>query len=260
MSNANDYFTGGTTGARMNLNLAVDVSTSTEKEIEKERESVKAAIKHFEDTCVDKDVRPFTRVLLYSDDACYIIGDVTKGEEHVDVDVLPMFESKGCTNTPAAVRLMTEACVNDHTGVRDYPSINILISDGQHNIGNMDQAVKELKEAVKSKSDSGKDKAINIAIGVNGSNGTRWNELEDFASRGTILKDNDEKEEDVPLAFFVENFTYLKRILINVIENGVVSSIKANKGFDEDDVPVIKMVEEIDEDDEDPFWDEEPAA
>ena len=110
------------------------------------------------------------------------------------------------------------------------------------------EAVAKLKASLKSSTNPNKDKITRIAIGVTGANQT---ELTNFASIGTIEREDGTLDENVPFVFNVDDIGLLKGLLKGVTVSSIASSLAAGVGGDSDDVPVIVPTYEGDADDDD---------
>lgn len=242
-----DKISGSTTKYQLNLIYLVDTSGSMYGEpINQLNVAMAEAVQVAEEAALEKEVQLLMRVVEFNSTARWLIGDTRQGVEHIDWKPLT---ANGGTNTAGAIDLARGVMHREFLGERNFRPVVILITDGESNDPQQTvNAVAELKASLKSATDPNKDKITRIAIGVTGANQA---ELINFASVGTIERDNGTVEENVPFVFNVDDVGLLKSLLKGVTVSSIASSIAGGVGGGVD-TPVITPVYEEDNKD----WEE----
>ena len=242
-----DEFSIGTTKFQLNLIYLVDTSGSMYGEpINQLNVAMAEAVQVAEEAAMEKEVQLLMRVVEFNTTSHWLFGDTHHGVEHIDW--MPLTPN-GATDTAGAIDLACSVMHREILGERNYRPVVILITDGMSSDPQKTvEAVAKLKASLKSSTNPNKDKITRIAIGVTGANQT---ELTNFASIGTIEREDGTLDENVPFVFNVDDIGLLKGLLKGVTVSSIASSLAAGVGGDSDDVPVIVPTYEGDADDDD---------
>lgn len=237
-----DEFEAVPTKYQLNLIYLLDTSGSMYGEpINQLNVAMAEAIQVAEEAAMEKEVQLLMRVVEFNSDARWLFGNTRQGVEHIDW--IPL-NANGGTDTAGAIDLARGVMHREFLGERNYRPVVILITDGESNEPKRTiEAVAKLKASLKSSTDPNKDKITRIAIGVTGAN---LAELNNFASVGTIEREDGTIDEQVPFVFNIDNVNMLKGLLKGVTVSSIASSIGGGVGGDENDTPVITPVYEDD--------------
>ena len=176
------------------------------------------------------------RVIAFSDEAKWIVGNEKEGED-IEAVTWKDLAVVGGTATNKAIRAINKALSKKNLGAHALPPVVILVTDGNCNREDHDDYLKAIEELKKRLAgNTGKEKVTRIAIGVEGYNRA---ELEEFASVGRI------SDVEQPLIFDVDKATDLGKVINWVAVTSILSSITEEEdiidlgdpdwGEDEDD-------------------------
>ncbi len=214
----------GTTRPQVNISFLLDSSVSMRKggRMGQLNAGMEEAVRVCEETGRKKEVQVLMRVVAFGDHARWIAGNQERGVEHIDW--VPL-KTKGGTNTAEAIDLISGTMSRKYLGERNYRPIVVLCTDGGSNQPDRTvEASEKLKNSLKSRSGIEKDKVIRIAVGVHGA---KRQELESFASVGTIVLEDGSRDENVPLVFEVEDISRLKGVIKGLTLSSINSSLTA---------------------------------
>ena len=163
----------------------------------------------------------YVRVLEFNSNVRWVMGSKEKGVAIEDAArTWQNLAANGGTDTATAIEECLKSLKTDYIGIRNKKPIVILITDGDSNDRRaMESATDKLKVAMSG--NSGKEKIIRIAIGVQDYNA---GELNYFASKGTIITDESETA-NAPFVFGVDETSKI----VEVIKNVAVSSLRSSK-------------------------------
>lgn len=204
----------------VNLTYLLDVSGSMSgQRIRQLNSAMRDAVDIAEQVARNMEAELKMRVIKFSNDAEWYIGDVNNGVSHIDWKDL---DTQVLTNTAAAIDLAGTIMHQKILGVNSYQPVVILFTDGG---SNDPQATIEAAERLKkSLHDSkGNPRVLCISVGVCEAD---MSELEAFASIGTIKHIDGTIEENVPLVFKTDNIDELTSILKSITLGSLLSSIK----------------------------------
>lgn len=170
-----------------------------------------------------REITAMIHILSFNSSISWLCG--TTAEEGVIVENIVWNDigATGGTNTAGAISSILSGLSERFLGHHAYRPIIILITDGySDNRSNTQSAIQELNK---------RQKTINIAVGVSGYNP---DELDDFASEGTIVyKDglgNELNTENGKFIFPVDNAAQLAQIIADVSVSSLISSaLNANQ-------------------------------
>ena len=169
------------------------------------------------------------RIIAFSDEAIWTVGTVEQGVDIGSV-VWEELDVIGETATASAIREASKALKKAYLGSHALRPVVVLITDGYCTEEHSDYlaAIQELKKRLSG--NSGKEKVLRVAIGVEDFN---RDELVEFASEGYI------NEELQPLIFSVDEPEQLSKVINWVTVTSLLSSITddadAPPTFDTDD-------------------------
>lgn len=241
-----DEFDASTSKPALSLTFLADSSISMKGvKIDQLNRAIQEAAAVASETAEEEDIDLRMRVIDFSDQARWVVGDTKKGVERVDR--FEKLNAGGMTNTAAAIDLAGTICRSEILGERSLKPVFILITDGYSNDpGKTRDAIERFKETLPSR--SGADsKMIRIALGVKGANEA---ELKSFATEGTIVHEDETVEETVPFVFSCDEISALRGLLKNLTETSIVSQLI--DGVHDDDMPRLFLETEP----EGPDWDE----
>lgn len=161
----------------------------------------------------------FVRVIKFNSGLDWVIGDETKGVLVDDaVRMWKDLEAAGGTDTAGAIDESLKAFKTEYFGYKNKKPIVILVTDGESNDPQeTKRSVDKLKTAMSG--NTGKEKIVRIAVGVEDHNET---ELNYFASKGKIIDDAGERD-NVPLVFGVSDATAIAKVIKNVAVSSLYS-------------------------------------
>ncbi|MBQ6490259.1 MAG: VWA domain-containing protein [Solobacterium sp.] len=241
-----DEFDAGTSKPTLSLVLLTDKSKSMKGEkIDQLNHAIQESAVMASETAEEKDIDLILRIIEYSNQARWAVGDQKNG-----VDRLDSFEplvAGGLTNTAAAIDLAATICHPEILGERSLKPVFILITDGYSNDpGKTFESIESFKKTLPSRSGAD-NKMIRIALGVKGAN---EEELKAFASRGTIVHSDGTVEENVPFVFHCDEISALRGLLKNLTETSIYSQLIDDSR--DDDTTRLFLEDEPDG----PDWDE----
>ena len=164
----------------------------------------------------------YVRVIRFNSMLDWVIGTEQKGVLVSDAaNMWKDLDASGGTDTAGAIEETLKALKTEYFGYKNKKPIVILITDGESNDPQQTKdAVDQLRYAMSG--NTNKEKVVRIAIGVQDHNP---NELEYFASKGTIKDDQGERK-NTPLVFGVSDASSIA----DVIKNVAVSSLHSVGG------------------------------
>ena len=245
---ANGDFSAGLTKEELNIIFLLDTSGSMSgPRINQLNCAMPEALAALREAAMKQEMRVLVRVAEFNNFADWIMGKTEKGLEIDEAEEKwkDLTAKAAGTNTAAAIQLACDVMHTCYLGTRNYHPYVILITDGEsNNVEETNKAIDKLKAALRSSSKPDKNKVERIAIGVVEANRT---ELESFASRGTIVHEDQTVEENVPLVFNVDDVSQLSGVLKSVAVSSLVSAM--GDDVDSENGPVIEQL--TDEDDKD---------
>ena len=161
----------------------------------------------------------FVRIIKFNSDLEWVVGDETQGILVDDaVKAWKDLTATGGTDTAGAIEESLKSFKTKYFGYRNKKPIIILVTDGESNDPKeTKKAVDKLKVAMSG--NTGKEKIVRIAVGVEDYNP---DELDYFASKGTIVDDNGTRE-NVPLVFGVSSASAIATVIKNVAVSSLYS-------------------------------------
>ena len=176
------------------------------------------AVQIAEDSAMALETQLFMRVVQFSTNASWYMGDKESGLPHIDWKSL---SASGGTDTAAAIGLARSIMNTSCLGYNNYQPVVILITDGG---SNDPEATKKAAEDLKHclKNSAGQDRIMCVAIGVKGA---VRSELEAFATVGTIKYSDTDIRENVPYVFEIQNIDQIRNLLVNVTKSTIASSV-----------------------------------
>lgn len=241
-----DEFDAGTSKSALSLTILADSSISMKGvKIDQLNRAIQEAAAAAAETAEEEGIDLKMRVIDFSDDAKWVVGETNTGAE--SIDSFETLTADGLTNTAAAIDLAATICHPEILGERSLKPVFILITDGYSNEpGKTIAAIERLKKSLPTKPGAD-NKMIRIALGVKGANET---ELKSFATEGTIVHKDETAEENVPFVFHCDEIFALKGLLKNLTETSIVSQLM--DGVRDEDIPRLFLDAEPDG----PDWDD----
>ena len=238
---ANNDFSAGLTKEELNIIFLLDTSGSMSgARISQLNCAMPEALAALREAAMKQEMRVIVRVAEFNNFAEWIMGRTEKGLEidEAEEQWKDLTAKAAGTNTAAAILLACDVMHTCYLGTRNYHPYVILITDGEsNNVADTNKAIDKLKAALRSSRNPARNKVERIAIGVVEANRT---ELENFASRGTIIHDDQSVEENVPLVFNVDDVSQLSGVLKSVAVSSLISA--AGDDADGDNGTVIETV------------------